>query len=346
MPQNPQPRELTLKSGKKVKFTRFNGKINFDNGVETVDRLTRQEQRQIENLYKDVSKNVRKEIELLKNKEGKTATDRLQLMRLQELEKSVDERLQEITAITETTIKTNMKLAAAAVTYDATKWLNSYGIGIKTSYPYVPQSVVLNITTGRLYGKDWQFSKRIWGDYNKSVSDITRIVAEGVAQSKSSYDIAKDLEKYVNPAAAKPWDWSKVYPHSKKKIDYNAQRLARTMVGHAYQQSVIEVSKSNPFVAGIQWISVHTKTTCEICEALDGQIFDVDKVPLDHPNGKCTFAAVIRETPEQIADKLYEWYIGETNDEFDKKMDLFAEKAGFNKGDINLDKLNSRRKRK
>ena len=55
----------------------------------------------------------------------------------------------------------------------------------------------------------------------------------------SYYEIAKDLESYVRPNARLPWnlrmaDGKKIY---KKQIDYNAQRLARTLVQHGYQQS-------------------------------------------------------------------------------------------------------------
>ena len=64
--------------------------------------------------------------------------------------------------------------------------------------------------------------------------DIQYIVAQGIASQKSAFDIAKDLEKYVDPSAKKDWAWSKVYPGTKKVVDYNAQRLARTMVSHAY----------------------------------------------------------------------------------------------------------------
>lgn len=338
MPQKPKPVELTLKNGKKVQFTQF-GKINFDNGIKTVDSLTEQEKKKIEKMYNDIAKKVQKEIDTLNLKGKETATDALRKMQLNDLKQSINKNLFEITQATQTMIVNNMTQSAQATTKGMTQWLNSFGINIKESYAYVPQDVVANIVSGRLYGKDWNFSKRIWGDYNKSVSDITQIVANGIAENKSSFDIAKDLEKYVDPKAAKPWNWGKVYPGSKKKVDYNAQRLARTMVGHAYQQSVVEMSKTNPFVKGIEWKAAFTHTTCEICEALNGQIFPVNEIPLDHPNGKCTFIAVIDKSPKEIAEAMLEWYYGNADDEFNVKMDLFAEKAGFKKSDFDLKKL-------
>lgn len=342
MPQNPQPISLTIVKNQKKKeitFVQF-GKINFGNGVKTVDELTIRERKKIEKMYKQIAANVKKKIQLLEKQKTETATDALQKLQLEDLKNSIEKDLQELTQVTQNMIQQNMNEAAKAVTDDMTKWLNSYGVNIKTSYAHVPQDVIANIVSGRLYGKDWNFSQRIWGDYNKSVSDITQIVAKGIAENKPTFDIAKDLERYVNPNAAKPWDWSKVYPNSKKKVDYNAQRLARTMIAHAYQQSIVEISKTNPFVKGIQWVAAFTHRTCEICAALNGQIFAVDKVPLDHPNGGCTFIAVIGKSPQEIADAMLEWYNGNADDEFNAKMELFAEKAGFTKADIDLSKLN------
>lgn len=337
--------ELTLKNGKKVKFEKF-GEINFGQGIKTVNDLTTKEKIKLENMYRQLVAQTQRELVRLKLKGNKaTVTDELRKLQLNDLKNSLDKNLWEITQSTQSAIQNGMLQASQAVARDMTKWLNSLGINVKTSFSYVPQDVVSNIVSGRLYGADWNFSSRIWGDYNKSVSDITKIVAQGIAENKPTYDIAKDLEKYVNPNAVKPWDWSKVYPNSKKKIDYNAQRLARTMINHAYQQSIVETCKSNPFVKGIQWRSAFSKTTCPICESLNGNIFPVGEIPLDHPNGKCTFIAVIDKSSQEIENDLLKWVDGEADDEFNQKMELFAEKAGFTKADIDIKQLKNISKR-
>lgn len=335
MPQNPQFVQLTLKNGKKVKFKQF-GKINFGYGIKTINDLDKQEQKKIEKMYAKIVAETQKKISEIKNK---TATDALNKMQLKDLEISLKNNLYELTQTTQNMIVSSMTTTSKAVVQGMTSWINSYGIKIKQSYANVPQDVVSNIVSGRLYGKDWTFSKRIWGDYNKSVSDITAIVAKGIAENKSAYEIAKDLEIYVNPKAAKPWDWSKVYPGCKRKIDYNAQRLARTMRSHAYQQSIVETCKDNPFVKGIEWLAANTHTTCEICEALNGQIFPVNQVPLDHPNGKCTFLAVIDKSSKEIANDLIKWYHDDLDGEYKNQLDKFAESAGFNKSDFDLNKM-------
>lgn len=152
----------------------------------------------------------------------------------------------------------------------------------------------------------------------KAQQDINSIIAKGIAENKSSYDIAKDLEKYVNPSAKKDWDWSKVYPGTNKKVDYNAQRLARTMVSHAYQYSFVQTTKHNPFVEDYIWRSAGSERTCEICAERNGKHYAKDKLPLDHPNGLCTFIANTPDNMEDIADRLADWAHGKSDPELDE----------------------------
>ena len=155
----------------------------------------------------------------------------------------------------------------------------------------------------------------------KTHKDIDKIVAEGVALNKSAYDIAKDLERYINPTARKEWDWSKVYPGTNRVIDYNAQRLARTLVAHAYQQSLERTCEKNPFVTGYKWVSANSDRTCELCKERDGQIYEKGDLPLDHPNGLCTFIAVIPDSMTDISNRLADWAKGKS----DSALDEFAE---------------------
>ncbi|MNI80182.1 hypothetical protein D3C73_1366920 [compost metagenome] len=96
------------------------------------------------------------------------------------------------------------------------------------------------------------------------------------------------------------------------------------MVAHAYQQSVVETSKPNPFVDGIRWHSGHTQTTCEICKDRDNKVFDKGKLPLDHPNGKCTMIPEVTMDYTDIADEIADWGNGKQN----KKLDRFSKWLG------------------
>ena len=119
----------------------------------------------------------------------------------------------------------------------------------------VQMDVVNNIITGQIYEGGWNLSKAIWTDNEKTLKDIYQVVAKGMAENTSIYDIAKDLEAYVRPGSKLPWntvgkDGVKIF---KKTVDYNAQRLARTLVQHSYQQSFVATTIKNPFITEYVW---------------------------------------------------------------------------------------------
>ena len=205
-----------------------------------------------------------------------------------------------------------------AVIDDMDAWFKKAGINMGTAMHHIPVQAVQNVANGKLYGSDWTLSKAIWGCEAKVHKDINTVVANGIAANKSAFDIAKDLEKYVDPNAKKDWAWNKVYPGTSKRVDYNAQRLSRTMVNHAYQQSTVQSCQANPFVTGVEWISACTHRTCAQCLERHGKIFQKGDVPLDHPNGLCTLAAYFEKDMNQIANELANWANGKSNEELDE----------------------------
>jgi SPP1 gp7 family putative phage head morphogenesis protein len=114
------------------------------------------------------------------------------------------------------------------------------------------------------------------------------------------------LERWINPDKAKPWNLRNaqgrlIYPRS---VDYNAQRLARTMVQHSYQQSFVESTKNNDLIESYRWIANGSRV-CPICEERNGQIFQKDELPLDHPNGMCVWEPVlVKDWKQQLANML------------------------------------------
>lgn len=192
------------------------------------------------------------------------------------------------------------------------------GLDIKGAYSYVPKRQIENIITGGIYKTDWSLSKAIWDHGKKTKSDIERIVAKGLAENASIKDIADDLTLYVKPESVKPWDWTKVYPGTQDNIEYNAQRLARTMIQHAYQSSMCQQQMYNPFCSGIIWHSagIHGRT-CEICLDRDGEKFPVTDLPLDHPNGLCWFEPAIDDL-NTVADRLADWAHGRDDYDIDQ----------------------------
>ena len=307
--------------------------FSLSDSLSVRERLAKTQYNAILRLYKDMAKKAKEEAAKLQNT---TVSGRLQKVELEKLAKQLEEEAEKVGQKVEAIVKTSMKKASEAVISDAVDFSKAIGITMEGAYRRVPADIVETLVSGQLYQGKWSLSSAIWADVKKTQQDINKVVAEGLALNKSSYEIAKELEKYVDPAAKKDWDWSKVYPGTKKKVDYSAQRLARTMVGHAYEQSAVAVAKSNPFVDGIKWISGHSNTTCEICKERNGKIFPADKLPLDHPNGKCSFAPVVTKSSTDIADELADWVQGKPNKKIDKWADKMCNGANLGKEQVKL----------
>lgn len=277
--------------------------LRFFNGERTRVAVTKANKNKIKSLYKQVTKEIQQE---LKSIQVTNISSAMRKEYLRQLQKQVDRALDDVDKNLEIIIKTGIRDTATGVVKDARVFLSAVGLKVKGAYLNVPQDIVTRVATGRVYQSDWTLSKAIWGNTKKIHNDINKIIAKGIAENKSAFDIGKNLEKYVNPAARKDWAWAKAYPGTNKVIDYNAQRLSRTLVTHAYQQSLVEVSKNNPYIKGLRWEASNSSRVCDLCQERDGQIYPVDDCPLDHPNGMCTQVAVLDRPLKDIATDLAE----------------------------------------
>lgn len=245
-----------------------------------------------------------------------------------ELQKQLRATSQDISNEVYSKIKKNMYTVADAVVADNVKWLQSFGFsekGLNAAFSYVPDEIVRNLITGQIYDSGWSLSARIWGDNEATLKDIYQVMAKGLAENKPIYQIAKDLEKYVRPSAQLPWnmraaDGVKIY---KKQVDYNAQRLARTLVQHGYQQSFVATTQKNPFITEYVWRSNGSRV-CELCLARDGTHYKKNELPLDHPNGMCTMEPVVAE---DMIDQLADWF--NSPDGTYPEIDAFAGNFGY-----------------
>lgn len=298
-------------------------KLSLNSSENIRDGISRQQQISIRAAYRRAAAETAKAARNLNDENSSTPLERA---RLDELARQLKDAQDEISRQLERDIPRNMQTAAQAMINDNRQWLQGEGMSIRGAYSNVPRDVVQAVISGKIYqpmanGQQWNYSQAIWGDNRRIHNEIDRIIAQGIAANKSTYEIAKDLELYVNPSAAKPWDWGKVYPGTRRQIDYNAQRLARTLVSHAFQLAFVSATRANPFVSGYIWHSagIHGRT-CDICEDLDGQFFEKDELPLDHPNGLCYWEAVIPDLVD-VADRIADWYSGKD----DPELDAFAD---------------------
>ena len=275
------------------------------------ENISRKQQKKLYKLYLEVYNNIVKDLKKMK---GETAG--IQEISLRVLQRDLRQYIQDIHTEMEKEIINNMTDVSRKVVEDTRDFLKKLGFhDVEGAFSYVPREITNRIVNGQIYAGNWSLSQTIWGHTNNFNDKLSYIVAKGTAQGKSAYDIAKDLEKYVNPAVAKKSRVIEFEVNGKKEkfyfgnVDYNAQRLARTMVSHAYQQTFQLVNEKDPFVKDYVWISsLQHGRTCSLCFERHGKHFKKDELPLDHPNGMCTFEAYIPHSMNEISDKIAKWY--------------------------------------
>lgn len=290
-------------------------KLIFKDAEKARDKLTAAQNKRILDLYEQWAKDMDRVIKKYHYSNVPLSPISEQQARI--LKKALREQSQQVANEIYKGIKQSIYLVADAVVRDNVEWLESlgfYGPGLNAAFASIPDTIVRMLVTGQIYEGGWNLSRKIWGSNEKTLSNCYEIVAKGMAENRPVYEIAKELEKYVNPKTAKSWNpvlrmketktgkwvYRKIY---RGVVDYNAQRLARTLIQHGYQQSFIAVTKNNPFVLKYQWLANGSRV-CPICRERDGQQYVKDELPMDHPNGMCTMVPVI---DDDIMGKLASW---------------------------------------
>lgn len=273
----------------------------FAEAISQRNKITKRELRYIRKLYNEWAMEVKAEAKRLHSLgTSSSLTQERELARLYyELRNASKQLTQDI----DRTVRNGASDVGDAVVRTNKRWLNSLGLDTSSfEYRFTSEKkrALTNVITGQIYKDKGGLSNRVWKIGQGHERDLQNIIAKGIALNKNPYDIAKDIEKYVNPKYKLPWsgiikdkDGNVIrFPVSNKKVDYNAMRLVRTTLQHTYQEALIEMTKGNPFVNGYLWIAAGNHP-CPVCLDRDGTIYPVDKVPYDHPNGMCDIEPVI-----------------------------------------------------
>ena len=301
-------------------------KLVFKDAEEAKKNIMVEQQKEIAKLYEDWADDIAKQADYYSHKFA--SSDFISERYYRQLRRQLRKTSEQVSNEIYNKIKSNMYLISDEVVKSNVKWLKSFGFseeGLNATFSYVPKDTVERLVTGQIYKSGWSLSKRIWGDNEQTLKDIYQVMAKGIAEQKPIYDIAKDLESYVRPNARLPWnlrmaDGVQIY---KKQIDYNAQRLARTLVQHSYQQSFISTTKDNPFVLDYVW-RANGSRVCELCMSRDGMHYKKDDLPMDHPNGMCVMEPTI---DKDMNEKLADWF--NSPDGTYPEIDEFASNFGY-----------------
>lgn len=302
-------------------------KLIFKDSEAAKNAIMATQKKEIAALYENWADEIGERAKYYSHKS--TASSVVSERQMKELQKMLKTTSQEVSNEVYSKIKKNVYTISDAVVADNVKWLKSFGFseqGLNAAFNYVPDEIVRNLITGQIYDSGWSLSQRIWSDNEQTLKDIYRVVAKGISENKPIYEIAKELEAYVRPEARLPWnlrapDGVKIY---KKQVDYNAQRLARTLVQHGYQQSFLATTQHNPFILEYIWRSNGSRV-CKLCLSRDGVHYKKDELPMDHPNGMCT---MIPDVADDMIDQLADW-VNSPDGTF-PEIDKFAKNFGYN----------------
>lgn len=201
--------------------------------------------------------------------------------------------------------------------------------GIGVAFGNINNEVVQSLFSGQVYKGGWNLSASIWGDNQDTLAKLYEIVAGGIARNENVYDIAKLLEEFVRPGAKKAWNWldkdgKLIYP---KQVDFNAQRLVRTLGQHGYQQSLKQTMSDNPFIKKFRWIANGSRA-CDLCKERNGKVYTIEDMPLDHPQGMCVMEPIVDFDDDDLTSLLADWIKSDDGDY--PEIDRYARKFGYN----------------
>lgn len=198
----------------------------------------------------------------------------------------------------------------------------------------IDKECVNYVIKGNLYSNGRGLSKTLWNIGKQQGKNIQDIIIKGRLEGLGAVELGKLLEAYTSKDngawknASKKLGSAYASKITKASVSYEALRLARTVINHTAQVSLMTASKFNPFVDGIQWHTTGSSRMCDLCRAREGVIYPKNQVPFDHPNGMCYQTAVISKSAEQIGSEVGAWARGESNPQLDK----WAKELGYDVG--------------
>jgi hypothetical protein len=172
--------------------------------------------------------------------------------------------------------------------------------GIENMIVRINQRLIAD-TVNRMYQDGYTLSSKCWeigGDYQ---TQITRLINSGIAQGKSTADIARSIGDYTKGGIG---SLDKAYTSAKygdvvvKNVDWRALRLVRTELGASMKIGAVMQGEQNPGCTGeYDWLRINTAQHSCLCPDLAaGSPYKAADVPSQpHPN--CHPAGTMVLTP-------------------------------------------------
>lgn len=125
-----------------------------------------------------------------------------------------------------------------------------------------------------------KFSDRIWMYQDMMKAELSKLLQEGLIQGRNPRQLAKHLTKLFGVSKS------------------NAERLMRTELARVQTEAQKQSFDRNGYT---QYEFIALGSACDVCRALDGKHFDVDKMmpgenaPPMHPHCRCSVCAYMGE---------------------------------------------------
>lgn len=241
-------------------------------------------------MYNELFKTIQKNIAKLQLKNDSSINTYSNRIAVQLLEKSLDKSCANLTTNLRTIILQDMNQVCVAVV-DEVESETDVELDRKNLIEDVMSAVIL----GTIYNTNWKLSTALQKVLESNEDIIYDIIDQGMAEGKSAEEIAEEILNVLDPNSNQQ---QRSYTKDHKtlyvgKPDYQAHRLAKTTLQHTYQSIIVGAAKMVSEMTSrkvmIRWISALAPNTCQVCESRHLNLYTPDDLPLDHPNGQCTF---------------------------------------------------------
>lgn len=302
------------------------------------------------NLIKDTEKEIikiyskaAKELEAkLKTVKAGSLEERYTAAMKKELDNYVKEIRRELRKKTKESMKKASDLAAGIqLSFFDEVLEQSVNPTFRKMFTTIADEAVKQMVAAGYYKDGKTLDTRLWNLTKKNAEDIEKLITTNIAKGSNSRELAKLLDKYINPKKVLTQKY--VVKGMDKNISYQATRLARTSLKHAFDESYRRTTNANPFAKGIKWNLSPShydrqvkKWGQDICDTYATQnnynlgegVFPADKLPISHPNCLCYMTTVIVDIKD-ARKELIDWVKGGKNKKLDSWMYTYGEKYGI-----------------
>ena len=205
-----------------------------------------------------------------------SAADASKNYRINKLQKSLSNVLN-VNAVNQNKTMEKELIELGKEMYNKTNYEIAKGINLGTSFNLFTDTQAMALIKNPVHGQD--FSKRIWTNRDKLANAVNQTLADGIAKGLTNKHMANEIAGIMNSGESV------------------SNRLIRTEVTNTLNQSSKLSYERSEIVDQYKYLATLDNKTSDICQELDGQIFNVKdaqaglNMPPMHPNCRSTTVA-------------------------------------------------------